>query len=110
MSIERICTAAVDASPSRSIPDSIEGRQLCREVAHPALKYHPHDSSYSLDVAVQIIEGKDCLVRAACGSGKTGINSSLCSEVWKRETTAPPQQLYGQPCYSGGTSYECTGS
>ncbi len=65
----------VDASSQPFLFNSSEGINLCREIAQPSLGYDPHD--YSLDIATKIIDGHDCLVRAACGSGKTGILALL---------------------------------
>lgn len=67
--------ATSDAPRARFKFDSPEGRKICRVLARPDLKYDPHD--YSLDVTVKIIDGVDCLVRAACGSGKTVIMAML---------------------------------
>ncbi len=64
-----------DASTTIFAFDSLEGRRLSRDLSHHDLKYDPHD--YSLDVAVKIIDGTDCLVRTACGLGKTGIIALL---------------------------------
>ncbi len=67
--------SASDVPSSVFLFNSEEGIKICREIAQPSLGYDPHD--YSLDIATKIIDGKDCLVRAACGSGKTGILALL---------------------------------
>ncbi|KAF9038842.1 hypothetical protein BDZ89DRAFT_1216541 [Hymenopellis radicata] len=64
-----------DASLPKFYFDSTQGRLICRKLARPDLNYDPHD--YSLDVGVKVLDGLDCVVRAACGSGKTGVMALL---------------------------------
>ena len=74
---------------------SIEGRQLCKDIAREHLPFDPHD--YSIDVAARILDGWDVMVRTACAGGKTGtiaLIAVLLKELRSNEELGTRFQLW----------------